>query len=79
LKIETLNQLVRTAFTEALKIQVDDETAFFDAGGDSLAAETVLTSLSKDLGFELPGWLLLDYQTVPELSAAILEMTKTTG
>jgi len=67
-----LPDLVRRRFAEALGRDIGAGTSFFEAGGDSLAAEALLTALSRDLGVELPGWLLLDHPTSQAL-AAVLE------
>jgi acyl carrier protein len=67
----TFEERVRAAFAEALGTVPGDDEDFFDAGGDSLAAENVLLTLSAQLSTELPGWVLLDHPTVRGLAAAL--------
>jgi hypothetical protein len=57
---------------KALNQEIAENEDFFDAGGDSLAAEQVLLSLSASLQFDVPGWLLLDHPSAAELAAAII-------
>ncbi|WGW03640.1 acyl carrier protein [Tropicibacter oceani] len=71
MKAEQLQALVQKGFSEVLGRDVDAQTDFFDAGGDSLAAERLLLGLSKALGVELAGWMVLDHPTPEALSAAL--------
>ncbi|UWQ91920.1 acyl carrier protein [Aliisedimentitalea scapharcae] len=71
---DSIAKLVRTAFATALDVEVDNTTDFFDAGGDSLASEQVIVTLSETLAVELPGWLLLDHPTIPALTGAIADL-----
>ncbi len=60
------------AWTKVLDVRpigVDDE--FFDLGGDSLAAETMLLEVSLDLGMEVPRQILGRATTVAELAAEL--------
>lgn len=68
---DELQRMIRQAFLVALEHELSDHTDFFEAGGDSIAAESVLTYLSDQLQVELPGWLLLDYPTISSLRAVI--------
>lgn len=68
---EALRALVRQTFAAALGHDVADDADFFAEGGDSLAAEQVLTGLSAALSLPLPGWLLLDHPTAGALADAI--------
>lgn len=63
-------------FASVLPGDVDADTDFFDAGGDSMAAEQVLMALSSHVGLDLPGWLLLDHPTVTTLSAALADIMR---
>lgn len=64
---------IATLFAEVLDRDVQPGDDFFDLGGDSLAAEELLTRLSARLGTDLPGWLLLDHPS-PEALADILSL-----
>ena len=71
---EELKAPVRAAYERAIGRPVKDDADFFEAGGDSLGAEEVLIELSKAVGLDLPGWLLLDYPSVDALAGALAEM-----
>jgi hypothetical protein len=62
---------VRAAFADTLGRPIPDSEDFFTAGGDSLAAEHVMTTLSAALSLDLPVWLLLDHPTAPDLADVI--------
>jgi adenylate kinase family enzyme len=57
--------------SEALGQDMTVDADFFAEGGDSLAAEIVLTALSSELSISLPGWILLDYPTPLSLARAL--------
>lgn len=61
------------AFRAGLGQSVGPDDHFFDAGGDSLAAEGVMAQISEGVGRELPLWLLLDHPTAAALALAIDE------
>ena len=71
-----LSSCIFEVFASVLPGEVDADTDFFDAGGDSMAAEQVLMTLSSRLGLDLPGWLLLDHPTVTSLSAALSDIMR---
>jgi acyl carrier protein len=58
--------------SKALDQQLAEDENFFDAGGDSLATEEVLSELSDKLRFDVPGWLLLDNPSPADLAAALI-------
>ncbi|MGC5342985.1 acyl carrier protein [Streptomyces sp. DT24] len=49
----------------------DDDTQFFEAGGQSMKATQVLMKLRKQTGVRLPIRLVFDNPTVRELTAAV--------
>lgn len=52
---------------------------FFDAGGDSLAAVSILTGIEKIIGRRVPMYLITERPTVEGLAAALGEGTASTG
>ena len=60
---------------QALSIQDN----FFDAGGDSLAAVSILTGIEQLIGRKVPMYLITERPTVEGLSAALGEDTGTPG
>jgi len=54
---------------EARPIHVDDN--FFDLGGDSLAAVSILSDLEKRLGRKVPMYLLTEHPTVERLALTL--------
>lgn len=83
LKTDTADTLARRATTplekeilaswesvlEARPILVDDN--FFDLGGDSLAAVSILNDLEKRLGRKIPMYLLTEHPTVERLAMTL--------
>ena len=59
--------------------QLHVEDNFFDAGGDSLAAVSILTGIEKLIGRRVPMYLLTERPTVEGLAAALSEGTAATG
>lgn len=59
--------LVLGAFRAALGADLRPDDDFFEAGGDSVAAEAVLLQLEEATGLALPGWTLLDNPTAARL------------
>ena len=55
------------------------EDNFFDAGGDSLAAVSILTGIEQLIGRKVPMYLLTERPTVEGLAAALSEDTGTPG
>jgi hypothetical protein len=68
---DAILQTVRAAFAEALGRPIPDGDDFFTAGGDSLAAEHVMTALSAVMSLDLPVWVLLDHPTAADLAEVI--------
>lgn len=66
-----LQAVILTLFAETLGHPIAGEDDFFAMGGDSLAAEHVLTGLSAHLSQDFPGWLLLDHPTAKDLAVAL--------
>jgi amino acid adenylation domain-containing protein len=58
-------------------LQVTDN--FFDVGGDSLAAVSILTGVEKIIGRRVPMYLITERPTVEGLAAALGEGTASTG
>ena len=52
---------------------------FFDSGGDSLAAVSILTGIEKLIGRRVPMYLITERPTVEGLAAALAEETATPG
>ncbi len=52
---------------------------FFDVGGDSLAAVSILTGIEKMIGRRVPMYLITERPTVEGLAAALGEGTASTG
>ncbi len=52
---------------------------FFDVGGDSLAAVSILTGIEKIIGRRVPMYLITERPTVEGLAAALGEGTSSTG
>ncbi len=52
---------------------------FFDLGGDSLAAVSILTGIEKIIGRRVPMYLMTERPTVESLAAALGEGTASTG
>ena len=77
------NELERELLTLWQKVlkrpQLHVEENFFDAGGDSLAAVSILTGIEKLIGRRVPMYLLTERPTVESLAAALNEGTATTG
>jgi acyl carrier protein len=71
LSFDALTSTIRYAMSEALGQDMTVDADFFAEGGDSLAAEIVLTALSSELSISLPGWILLDYPTPLSLARAL--------
>lgn len=71
LSLDALTSTIRHAMSEALGQDMSVDTDFFAEGGDSLAAEIVLTALSSELSIPLQGWILLDYPTPLSLARAL--------
>lgn len=67
-----LAAVIRQLMSEALGHELAVDANFFDAGGDSLGAEEVLTALAADLNADIPGWMLLDHPTAAGLARALL-------
>ena len=65
--------LTLAAFRARLGNDVGLDDHFFDAGGDSLAAEDVMAAISVAIGRELELWLLLDHPTAAALAHALDE------
>jgi hypothetical protein len=68
---DNLPQIILNIFADALGRTVSPDADFFAAGGDSLAAETVLTQLSAQLSQDIPGWMLIDYPSAAALAMAL--------
>lgn len=63
---------IRAAFAEVLgSARISDRDSFFDAGGDSIAAEVLILRLAELTGQDVPGWMLLDHPSVAELADAL--------
>jgi acyl carrier protein len=71
LSFDALTSTIQHAMSEALGQDMTLDADFFAEGGDSLAAEIVLTALSSELSISLPGWILLDYPTPLSLARAL--------
>lgn len=71
LSLDALTSTIRQVMSEALERDITVDADFFAEGGDSLAAEIVLTALSTELSTPLPGWILLDYPTPLSLAKAL--------
>ncbi|MBK9442855.1 MAG: amino acid adenylation domain-containing protein [Comamonadaceae bacterium] len=52
---------------------------FFDLGGDSLAAVSILTGIEKLIGRRVPMYVLIEHPTVELLAAALGQAVKTPG
>ena len=59
------------------ELKVEDN--FFDMGGDSLAAVSILAGIEKLIGRRVPMYLLTERPTVEGLAAALSEGTASTG
>lgn len=70
---KALSTLIRQFMSDALGHELAEDANFFDAGGDSLGAEEVLSALAAHLKTEIPGWLLLDHPTATGLAHALLQ------
>jgi syringomycin synthetase protein SyrE len=62
---------------ERPELTVDDN--FFDVGGDSLAAVSILAGIEKIVGRRVPMYLITERPTVEGLAAALGEGTASTG
>lgn len=69
--IATTASVTLAAFRARLGEAIGADDHFFDMGGDSLAAEAVMTEISGVIGRQLPIWLLLDHPTAASLAEAI--------
>jgi acyl-CoA synthetase (AMP-forming)/AMP-acid ligase II/acyl carrier protein len=58
---------------------VFNEDNFFDLGGDSLKAATMMTALEKRYDLDLPGSILLDAPTLRELSNDLVRLKPSLG
>lgn len=67
---------IAAAFSQVFGREVGADADFFELGGDSLAAEDLLTLLSACLDMDLPGWLLLDHPTPKALARVIADSAR---
>ncbi len=58
-------------FQEIFDVDVGNDDDFFDLGGDSLAGETLLSSIERDFGVALPLSILLEASTPGVLAGAV--------
>ena len=68
---EELQKIIVDKYIANLGHVIDQNADFFDAGGDSVAVEVILSELSQIVKTDLPGWLLLDNPSAVELARAI--------
>ncbi|WP_225029806.1 acyl carrier protein [Xinfangfangia pollutisoli] len=66
-------------FSSVLGLDCDPDDSFFDLGGDSLSAVTLMTRLSALAGQPLPVSLLLDCQSPAELAAYLRSAPQVAG
>lgn len=66
-----LTEAIRALFARELGAEIGPDDDFFAAGGDSLAAEGVVTALSAHLAQPVEGWMLLDHPTARGLAGAL--------
>jgi hypothetical protein len=65
-------ELVHRAWSEHLGVDAArPETNFFEAGGNSLLAASLIGRLSEDLDADLPVGLLTRHPTLEQLSVAV--------
>ena len=74
---DALKDIILKKYIVALEHEVSETVDFFDAGGDSVAVEVILSELSEIVGVDLPGWLLLDHPSAVQLGQAIHDYVKT--
>jgi thioesterase domain-containing protein/acyl carrier protein len=62
---------IRRIFHQIFDTEVGENEDFFDLGGDSLAGETLLSGIERELGISLPLSILLETSTPRSLADAI--------
>jgi amino acid adenylation domain-containing protein len=71
-------ELLTRIFTEALKLEnVDINDSFFDLGGDSLSATSLVAAISKEFGVDIYLRDLFQAPTIAELEAQINDLKST--
>lgn len=69
-----MEKILAQTWTTALEMDslgVDDH--FLELGGNSLVAMQIINNLAREMGFELPLPLLLDYPTVAKMAEAVAD------
>jgi acyl carrier protein len=66
-----VNDVARQAWGDALDIPVDDTSDFFELGGDSTSAVSIVTEMSKQLGCEIDIALLYSNSVLGDFAAAL--------
>lgn len=68
-----VNDVARRAWADALDIPVDDTSDFFELGGDSTSAVSIVTEMGKQLGCEIDIALLYSNSLLGDFAAAVTE------
>jgi len=72
---DALTESLSRIWKEALgTTRVSPEENFFDLGGDSLAAITVVAAIYNEFSVEIPIRILFDNPTINEFSEALVEI-----
>lgn len=68
--------VIKSTWGKVLKEEVDENTDFFEAGGDSLAAVTICSRLEELLNVRPELWLIFDN---PRLADFVQEYSRLVG
>src|SRR5690606_28241083 len=74
--VSLVTDRVEHIFHDIFHVEIGKDDDFFDLGGDSLAAETLLAGIEQDFGVSLPLSILLELSTPRALAEAVTAKMK---